>query len=121
MSRVQALGTNLLHAVDFAPADAASCFLVLFVGRHGDDAGVLFGVGGRGGVSSGVVVVRFPGDLVKFGGLDLHPETSQLLCVMADPNPGFGGEGGGEEGGRLMLWGLGFFGWGEGVVVFQGE
>jgi hypothetical protein len=121
MSGMQALGTNLLHAVDLAAADAASCLLVLFVGRHGDDAGVLLGVGGRGGVSSGVVAVRFPGDFVEFGSLDLHPETSQLLCVMADPDPGFGGEGRGEEGGMLMLWGLGFFGWGEGVVVFQGE
>jgi len=71
MRGVQALGTDLLHAVDLAVADAASCFLACFGCGDGVDAGV-FGVCsccccwscGIDGVGSG--------DFVEFGRFDFH-------------------------------------------------
>ena len=69
MSGVQALGTNLLHAVDLAAADAASRPLALLRSRHREDAR---GFGLCSSSGGGIVVVRFPGDLVEFGCLDLH-------------------------------------------------
>lgn len=96
----------MLHAADFAGADAAA--------REGFGVAVgldacVFWLSSRG-------LDAQTGDVVELGGFDVQIPQAEMLCVVADPDSGFGGEEGGEEGLGLGLV-LRFSGWDEGADV----